>query len=210
MSWNGATDVARWELLAGADAHTLAPIGSANRAGFETAVTAKSTAALVAMRAYDAAGNVLGTSAPVKPTSEREPHCAIAMRRCALPPRARCPTDVQVRALIGDFHQLDSGRIQRSCGRYGCSVKEPCGTSERYTDHGMRRERSAGDDVELVAVDVGGQSWALPLAAVERVVGMVAVSPLPESPAGVRGAINVGGEIVPVLDLDLRIGRPAT
>ncbi len=37
--------------------------------GFETAVTAKSTAALVAMRAYDAAGNVLGTSAPVKPSS---------------------------------------------------------------------------------------------------------------------------------------------
>ena len=74
----------------------------------------------------------------------------------------------------------------------------------------MGRERSAGDDVELVAVEVGGQSWALPLAAVERVVGMVAVSPLPESPAGIRGAINVGGEIVPVLDLDLRIGRPTT
>jgi purine-binding chemotaxis protein CheW len=74
----------------------------------------------------------------------------------------------------------------------------------------MGRERSAGDDVELVAVEVGEQSWALPLAAVERVVGMVAVSPLPESPAGIRGAINVGGEIVPVLDLDLRIGRPTT
>ena len=68
VSWNGATNVARWELLAGADAATLAPIGSANRAGFETAVTAKSTAALVALRAYDAAGNVLGTSAPVKPS----------------------------------------------------------------------------------------------------------------------------------------------
>jgi chemotaxis signal transduction protein len=62
--------------------------------------------------------------------------------------------------------------------------------------------------VELVAVDVGGQCWALPLACVERVVGMVAVAPLPESPAGVRGAINVAGEIVPVLDLDVRIGRP--
>ena len=62
--------------------------------------------------------------------------------------------------------------------------------------------------VELVAVDVGGQRWALPLTAVERVVGMVAIAALPESPAGVRGAINVAGEIVPVLDLDVRIGRP--
>jgi purine-binding chemotaxis protein CheW len=63
--------------------------------------------------------------------------------------------------------------------------------------------------VELVEVDVDGQRWALPLAAVERVVGMVAVSPLPESPVGVRGVINVHGEIVPVLDLDVRIGRRA-
>jgi purine-binding chemotaxis protein CheW len=62
--------------------------------------------------------------------------------------------------------------------------------------------------VELVAVNVGGQCWALPLACVERVVGMVAVAPLPGSPAGVRGAINVAGEVVPVLDLDVRIGRP--
>jgi purine-binding chemotaxis protein CheW len=62
--------------------------------------------------------------------------------------------------------------------------------------------------VDLVAVEVGGQRWALPLGVVERVVGMVAVAPLPESPAGVRGAINVAGEIVPVLDLVGRIGRP--
>lgn len=63
--------------------------------------------------------------------------------------------------------------------------------------------------VELVEVEVDGQRWALPLAAVERVVSMVAVSALPESPTGVLGAINVHGEIVPVLDLDVRIGRPA-
>jgi hypothetical protein len=68
VSWNGATNVARWELLAGADAKSLAPIGSAARTGFETAVTAKSTAAVVALRAYDATGKLLGTSPPVKPT----------------------------------------------------------------------------------------------------------------------------------------------
>jgi hypothetical protein len=67
VSWNGATGVARWELLAGADASTLAPVGTAKRAGFETTVTAKSTAPVIAMRAYDAAGTVLGTSPTVKP-----------------------------------------------------------------------------------------------------------------------------------------------
>lgn len=63
--------------------------------------------------------------------------------------------------------------------------------------------------VELVVAVVSGQRWALPLASVERVVPMVAVSELPQSPLGVRGAVNVHGDVVPVLDLDARIGRPA-
>jgi purine-binding chemotaxis protein CheW len=61
--------------------------------------------------------------------------------------------------------------------------------------------------LDLVAVVVGGQRWALPLSAVERAIPMVEISPLPQAPTGVRGAINVHGEAVPVLDLDLRIGR---
>jgi purine-binding chemotaxis protein CheW len=71
-------------------------------------------------------------------------------------------------------------------------------------EHGQR-----GAAVPLVAFVVDGRRWALPLAAVDRVVAMVAVSPLPRSPAGVRGAVNVHGEIVPVLDLESRLGLQA-
>ena len=60
-SWNGATEVARWEVLAGASASSLAPAGSAARSGFETRI-GTSGGAFVAVRALDAAGNVLGTS----------------------------------------------------------------------------------------------------------------------------------------------------
>jgi hypothetical protein len=67
VSWNGATGIARWELLAGADVGSLVPVGSRGSQGLETAVTVKSTAPLVAMRAYDAAGDVVVTTAPVKP-----------------------------------------------------------------------------------------------------------------------------------------------
>lgn len=63
VSWNGATEVARWELL---DAQTQAPLGSAARDGFETAVSGAGSPAQVVMRAYDAAGNVLTTSAPIR------------------------------------------------------------------------------------------------------------------------------------------------
>jgi purine-binding chemotaxis protein CheW len=68
---------------------------------------------------------------------------------------------------------------------------------------------SSGMSGQLVALRAHGQRWALPLSIVERVVAMVAVSVLPLAPSGVRGAINVHGEIVPVLDLAARFGLPA-
>jgi len=66
-SWNGATEVARWELLGGATPETLAPVGSAPRDGFETSLTAPGAFSYVAIRALDASGMVLGTSVAVQP-----------------------------------------------------------------------------------------------------------------------------------------------
>ncbi|HEX8803097.1 MAG TPA: hypothetical protein VF743_02855, partial [Acidimicrobiales bacterium] len=38
VSWNGATEVARWRVLGGADADHLAPLATAAKEGFETTV----------------------------------------------------------------------------------------------------------------------------------------------------------------------------
>ncbi len=61
-SWNGATDVARWQVLAGTDPQLLTVAGSASRRGFETAVVVKVGAGYVAAQAVDGTGMVLGTS----------------------------------------------------------------------------------------------------------------------------------------------------
>lgn len=66
-SWNGSTDVARWQILSGPTPETLAPVAGAPRGGFETAVgLATSDGPYFASRALDAQGGVLGTSAVVK------------------------------------------------------------------------------------------------------------------------------------------------
>jgi hypothetical protein len=64
-SWNGETGIARWELLAGADAAHLRVIGSAAWNGLETSIPAGMSDRVVAVRALDAAGRVLGTSRAV-------------------------------------------------------------------------------------------------------------------------------------------------
>jgi hypothetical protein len=65
-SWNGATTVASWRVLAGASSATLAPAASAPKGGFETAISTPGQPAYVAVQALDAAGNVLGTSHIIK------------------------------------------------------------------------------------------------------------------------------------------------
>ncbi|HKH12183.1 MAG TPA: arylsulfotransferase family protein [Rubrobacter sp.] len=61
-SWNGATELASWEVLAGPAADNLKPAGSAPRQGFETAIAIRTEKPYVAVRAKDSSGRTLGTS----------------------------------------------------------------------------------------------------------------------------------------------------
>jgi hypothetical protein len=65
-SWNGATQVRTWEVLAGDDPVRLTRLQTARKRGFETAIPLDGDAAYVKVRALDAAGHVLGTSAATK------------------------------------------------------------------------------------------------------------------------------------------------
>jgi hypothetical protein len=63
-SWNGATQVAPWRVLAGASAKALHPIATTARTGFETAIAvpAGTVGPILAVQALDGAAGVLGTS----------------------------------------------------------------------------------------------------------------------------------------------------
>ena len=50
--------------------------------------------------------------------------------------------------------------------------------------------------------------FALPLAAVDRVVHAVEVTPLPKAPGIVLGVINAQGRVIPVVDMRRRFGLP--
>jgi len=69
-SWNGATDVASWRVLAGASTNRLKPVVTAVRSGFESAIALpKGTAGrYVTVQALDPTGRVLSTAAPAAVT----------------------------------------------------------------------------------------------------------------------------------------------
>jgi Arylsulfotransferase (ASST) len=64
-SWNGATEVERWEVLAGPHPGHLESVGSIARDGFETAMVVQSSEPYIAVQAKDRSGRVLGASTPV-------------------------------------------------------------------------------------------------------------------------------------------------
>jgi hypothetical protein len=65
-SWNGATLLTSWRLLAGASPTQLAPVATAADAGFETAIATPGAAPYVEVQALEASGAVIGTSKIIK------------------------------------------------------------------------------------------------------------------------------------------------
>ncbi len=63
-SWNGATTVSSWQLLAGGSSTALRAIRKVSKVKFETAIPA-STASYVAVQALNASGKVIGRSATI-------------------------------------------------------------------------------------------------------------------------------------------------
>jgi hypothetical protein len=72
-SWNGATGVAAWRVLAGGSPSSLHALLTAPRSGFETAIVLPggTVGPYLAVQALDGAGNVLGSSAAVSESALR-------------------------------------------------------------------------------------------------------------------------------------------
>jgi purine-binding chemotaxis protein CheW len=62
---------------------------------------------------------------------------------------------------------------------------------------------------QLVVFTLDEQCYAVPLSAVERIVRMVEITPVPKTPEVVLGVINVQGSVVPVVDIRRRFRLPA-
>jgi hypothetical protein len=65
-SWNGATEVAHWEVHVGRRESELRPVGIAARRGFETAIALGATDGYAKLVALDAAGKRLGASKTIR------------------------------------------------------------------------------------------------------------------------------------------------
>jgi hypothetical protein len=72
-SWNGATEVASWGVLAGPAPDRLKTLGSIPRSGFETAMVVRTDGPYVRVKALDRRGRTLGESRAIRPGERVRP-----------------------------------------------------------------------------------------------------------------------------------------
>ncbi|MBC7229587.1 MAG: chemotaxis protein CheW [Actinobacteria bacterium] len=73
-----------------------------------------------------------------------------------------------------------------------------------------------GQEKEAVGLDkyltftLGDEEYGLEILKVREIIGLMEITQVPRMPEFVRGVINLRGKIIPVIDLRLKFGMPAS
>ena len=61
---------------------------------------------------------------------------------------------------------------------------------------------------KYLTFELGGEQYGLEILSVQELIGIMQVTPVPKTPAFVRGVINLRGKVIPVVDLRQKFGLP--
>jgi purine-binding chemotaxis protein CheW len=56
---------------------------------------------------------------------------------------------------------------------------------------------------------LGKEEYGIGILKVREIIGYVPITPMPKSPAYIKGLVNLRGQVIPVMDLRLRFEMPA-
>jgi purine-binding chemotaxis protein CheW len=74
----------------------------------------------------------------------------------------------------------------------------------------MSDHQKAPQTRELIAFRLGSQEFCVDIMSVRDLRGWTPATSLPHSPSYVRGVINLRGSVLPIVDLAVRLGFPAS
>ena len=70
----------------------------------------------------------------------------------------------------------------------------------------MNEEKVTQEQLQLVSFFLGGEEYALNSKLVQQIIELREITPIPQSPDFMEGVINLRGEIIPIINLHLRLG----
>lgn len=85
----------------------------------------------------------------------------------------------------------------------------PAHNGSQHPIEGKQRQTGQSDEqLQLVTFCVNNEQYAVDILRVQEINRMLAITQVPQSPAGVEGVINLRGRIIPIMDLRIRFGMP--
>ncbi len=57
---------------------------------------------------------------------------------------------------------------------------------------------------------LAGEEYGIGILKIKEIIGMMPITSVPQTPPFIKGVINLRGKVIPVMDLRLRFGMPAT
>lgn len=76
------------------------------------------------------------------------------------------------------------------------------------TEQTAKTAQQTSEQLQLVTFCVNNEQYAVDILRVQEINRMLAITQVPQSPAGVEGVINLRGRIIPIMDLRVRFGMP--
>lgn len=71
-----------------------------------------------------------------------------------------------------------------------------------------KTSKSTKSSIELLSFSVCGEDYSVDIMSVREIRGGTTATALPHAPEFVRGVINLRGNVLPILDLAVRLGLP--
>lgn len=62
---------------------------------------------------------------------------------------------------------------------------------------------------KYLTFSLAGEEYGISILKVKEIIGMMTVTPVPQTPEYVKGVINLRGKVIPVVDLRLKFGMPS-
>jgi purine-binding chemotaxis protein CheW len=71
-------------------------------------------------------------------------------------------------------------------------------------------EARGANENKFLSFCLGAEQFGVEILRVREIIGLIAITPLPQTPPYVKGVMNLRGRIIPVIDLRLRFGLAPT
>lgn len=80
--------------------------------------------------------------------------------------------------------------------------------TEAVQEFAVRKEKAGIEGGKFLSFRLFGEEYGIDVIKVREIIGLTDITPIPQTPAYVKGVINLRGKVIPVIDLRLRFGIP--